>query len=167
MSIAQYLFCFPVPLTILFAAVLSVATGAGGCWKIIYARAVLVEVSLWKLSSNPPSSASVADTIKFLMMLQYTCTGPFSRSIYWIGVLDFGSRKNILRLCLVPPVLICRMHQSICGESFRFFCMLLLHLYGLHFNLVNAWFVLQFQFSDLSAPSLGSLGPSTLWGLWL
>ena len=38
-------FLFSVPLTMLFVAVISVDTGVGGCWWIIFARAVLTEVA--------------------------------------------------------------------------------------------------------------------------
>ena len=105
--------------------------------------------------------------MKFLIMLHYICTGPFYGGISWIGVLEFVPRKNILRICFVSPVLICRTHRSICGESFHFFCILLLRLDVLRCNLEIEWFVLRFQFSALSAPPLGSLGPSKLWGIWL
>ena len=44
MSIAQDLFFFAVPLTMIFAALLSVVTGLSGCWWPISARAILVEV---------------------------------------------------------------------------------------------------------------------------
>ena len=108
-------FCFSVPLTIMFVAVLSVATGVGDRWWPIYARAVLVDVALWKFSNNPTNSDSVADAMKFLIMLHYTCTGPFSGGIYCIGMLDFPPVKNIHRLCFVPLVMIFRMHPNICG----------------------------------------------------
>ena len=91
--ILHYMF-FAVPLTMLLAAVLYVATGVGGFWWPISARAVLMEVAFWKFSNKPTSSASVADAIIFLMMLHSTCTGTFSRGISWIGVLDFGPRKK-------------------------------------------------------------------------
>ena len=78
----------------MFASVLSAATGVGGYWWPISDRAVLIEVDLWQFSNNPPSSASVADDIKFFLMLHYTCTGPFYGSIYWIGVFNFGHRKK-------------------------------------------------------------------------
>ena len=167
MSIAWEMFCFAVTLTIFIDAVLPVATGVGGCRWTIYYRAVLVEVAFWKFSNNPPSSVSVADTMTFLMMLHSTCTGPFYGGISWTRVLKFGPRKNILCICFVPPVLICRMNWSIWGESFQFFCILLLCLDMLRCNLEIESFVLQFQLSALSSPSSGSLGPSTLWDIWL
>ena len=79
MSIARAFFAFP--LTILFAAVLPVATGVGGCWCPISARAVLTEVTFCRFSNKPPNYASVSDDITFLMMLNSTCTGPFSGRI--------------------------------------------------------------------------------------
>ena len=81
MSIARDLFCFVVLFTMLFAAIFSVAIGVGGCRCPISARAVLIEVSFWQFSNNPPSSASMADAMTFLMMLHSICTGPFSGGI--------------------------------------------------------------------------------------
>ena len=92
MSIALYIFYFSVPLTILFAAVLSVATGFSGCGWTISARSVLVDIAFWKFSNNPPNSASVADAMTFIIVLHSTFTVPFSKGIYFIGVLDFGPR---------------------------------------------------------------------------
>ena len=100
MSMAQDIFCFSVPLMMLFASVLYVATDVGGCWSPISARAVRMDVNFWKFSDNPPNSASVDDAITLLIILQYTCTGPFSGGIDCIGVLDFGPRKKY------PPDLI-------------------------------------------------------------
>ena len=45
MSIAQDIFCFAVLLTMIFDAVLYIATGVGGCWWPICARAVLMDVA--------------------------------------------------------------------------------------------------------------------------
>ena len=84
-----------------FSAVMSVATGVGGFWWPIYARAVLVAVAFRQFSNNPPNSASVDDAITFLIMLHSTCTGPFWGGIDCIGVLDFGPRKKY------PPSLLC------------------------------------------------------------
>ena len=86
-------FCFAVLLTMLFASVLYVATGVGGCRRPISARAVLIEVAFWQFSNDPLSSSSVADAMTFLTMLHFTCTGTFYGGIYFIGVLDFGPRK--------------------------------------------------------------------------
>ena len=133
----------------------------------ISARAVLIEVSFWHFPNNPPSSASMADAIKIIMMLNSTCTGTSSGGISWIGVFYFVPRKNILRLFFVPLVLICRIHRSICGESFHFFCILLLCLDVLRCNWETEWFFLQFKFSALSALPPGILGPLTLCGLWI
>ena len=81
MSIARDIFCFAVPLTMLFVAVLSVANGVGGCRWPISARDALIEVFFLQFSNNPPSSASVADAMTFLVMMNSTCTGPFSGGI--------------------------------------------------------------------------------------
>ena len=118
---------FFVPFKMIFAAVLSFATGSGGFWWPIYDRAVFVAVAFWKFPNNIPNSTSVDDAMTFLVMLNSTCSGPFSGVIYCISVLDFGPRENIHQLCFVPLVL-CTMHPNKCGESFRFLCILILRL---------------------------------------
>ena len=67
MSIARDLFCFAVPLNMLFDAVLYVATGVGGCRWPISARDVLIEVAFRQLSNNPTNYASVASIYIFLL----------------------------------------------------------------------------------------------------
>ena len=74
---AQDLFWFAVPLTMMFADVLSIATGVCGSWLPIYARAVLMAVNFCQFSNNPPNCASMDDAIIFLMFLHYTCNGTF------------------------------------------------------------------------------------------
>ena len=86
-------FCFSIPLTMVFVAVLFVATGVGGCWWPIYAKVVLMDVHFWKFSNRPPNSASVDNSITLFIILHYTWTGSFSGGISCIGVLDFGTRK--------------------------------------------------------------------------
>ena len=81
MSIALDIFCFSVPLTMMFDAILSVATSIGGCWWPICAREVLMDVTFCQFSNNPPNSNSVADAMTFLIILNYTCTGKFSRAL--------------------------------------------------------------------------------------
>ena len=128
MSISHDLLCLTVTLTMLFAAVFYVATGMGSCRWTISSRYVFIEVAFWQFSNNPPSSASMDDAMTSLMILHSTYNGPFYGGISWIGVLEFGHRKNIFLLCFVPPVLICGIHRIMCGESFCFFCILLLCL---------------------------------------
>ena len=94
MSIAQDLFCFAVPLMMLFANLFSVHTGVGGCWWVISVLVVLMAVSFWLFSNNPPNSTPVPDAITFRIMLHYTCTGPFWGGIDFIGVLDFVHKKK-------------------------------------------------------------------------
>ena len=94
MSIAQNIFCFFVPLTMLFADVLSVVTGVGGCWCPISDKSVRLEVTFCQFSDKPPNSDSVDSAITSLMMLHYTCTGLLYRGISCTGVLDFGTRKK-------------------------------------------------------------------------
>ena len=101
MSMARYFFGFSVPLTTLFAALLSVDTSVGGCWWPISDRTVLMDVSFWQFSNNSPNYAFVTDAITFLIMLHFTCTSPFWGGIDCISVLDFGPRKKY------PPALIC------------------------------------------------------------
>ena len=78
----------------LFAAVLSVSACVGGCWWPTSSRAVLVDVTIWQFSNNPPNCAYVVDVITFLIILHSACTGPFSGGIYCIRVLYFGPRKK-------------------------------------------------------------------------
>ena len=80
-------------MTMLFAAVLSVATGVGGCWWPISSRAVLMDVAFWQFSNNPPNSDYVADAVTFLIVLHSTCTGSFSECIYCIVVLVLFLQK--------------------------------------------------------------------------
>ena len=101
MSIARDLYCFDVPLTMLFVAILSVVAGDSGCWCPIFAKAVRVEVAFCWFSNKSPSSDSMNDAITFLMMLHSTCIGPFSGGISYIGVLGFVPRKEYL------PALLC------------------------------------------------------------
>ena len=86
-------------------------------------------VAFWQFSNNPPNSASVADAITFLIILHSTCTGLFSGGIACIVVLEFGPRKKYAPAMLLASGSRCKMHPNICGESFRFFCILLLRLY--------------------------------------
>ena len=51
-----------------------------------------MDVALWKFLNYPPNSASVDDSMTFLIMIHSTCTGPFSGGISCIGVLYFGPR---------------------------------------------------------------------------
>ena len=92
--------CFAVPLPMMFAAALSVATGVGVSWWPISVRAVLMAVVFYYFLNNAPNSASVADAITFLIMLHYTCTRPFCVIIDCIGVLDFGPKNKY------PPALL-------------------------------------------------------------
>ena len=103
--IKSHVYCsghfFSFSLTILFAAVLSVATSVCGCRWPIYARAVLIDVSFWKFADNPPKYASLAYSITFLIILHSTYNGPFSGGIKCIGVLYFGLSKKY------QPALLC------------------------------------------------------------
>ena len=119
----------------LFANLLSVATDVDGCEWPIYATAVLEDIAFWKFSNNPPNSASMADAITFIIMMHYTRNGTFYWGIACIGVLDFAPMKKIHLLCFVPLVLRCRMHPNICGEPFRFLCILLQVVDVLRFSL--------------------------------
>ena len=72
MSIDLDLFCFSVPSKMIFAAVLSVYTGVGGCGWPISDRLVPMDVSFWKLSINPPNYASMAVAMTFFIILHST-----------------------------------------------------------------------------------------------
>ena len=100
MSIALNLFYFAVPLMMFFSVVLSVSTGVGGCWWPIYARSVLMDVAFCQYSISPPNYASVANSITFLIMLHYKCTGPNTGGIVCIGVWYFFPREKY------PPALL-------------------------------------------------------------
>ena len=71
------IFCLGVPFTVLFSAVLYVATGIGGFGWHIFDRVISIDVAFWKFSENSPNYASVAYAMTFLMILHSTCTGPF------------------------------------------------------------------------------------------
>ena len=62
-----------------------------------------MDVAFWYFSNNSPNSASVADSMAFLMILHSTCTGSFSGGIAFIGVslLDVGTSKKF------QPALLC------------------------------------------------------------
>ena len=100
MSIDLDLFCFPVPLMILFAAVLSVSTGVYGCGWQNFDRSVLMDVDFWHFLKNTFNSASVADAITVINMLNSTCTVLFHRGIDCISLFGFFARKHY------PPTLL-------------------------------------------------------------
>ena len=100
MSIALDIFCFVVPLMMLFSAIISEATGVGGPGWRISARSVLMDVAFWQFSNNPPNYASVDDAMTFIIMLHSTCTVLFYGGIACISVLYFGPRENY------PPALL-------------------------------------------------------------
>ena len=74
--------------------------------------------------------------------------GIFLVLVCWIFFLG----KNTHLICFVPLVLICRMHQNICGEWFCFFCILLLCMDVSRCNLKIELFFLWFKFLVLSIP---------------
>ena len=102
MSTAMDIFCLDVPFNIIFDAVLYVATVVGGCGWTIPDREVRMDIDFWQFPQNSLNFASVADAMTFLMILNSTCTGPFSGVIAAIGMLllGFGTRKNY------PPALL-------------------------------------------------------------
>ena len=73
-----------------------------------------MDVDLLKFSNNTPNSASMADSVTFLIMLKSTCTGSFYGVIDCIGVLYFGPRKKHPLLCFVPLVMRFRIHPNRC-----------------------------------------------------
>ena len=80
----------------------------------------------------------------FIVILNYTCTVPFSGVVAVIGVLDFGPRKNIHLPRCVTLVMRFRMYLNIHRESFRFLYILLLFLDVMRYNSIIVWFVLLF-----------------------
>ena len=82
-------------------------------------------------------------------------------------MLGFGPRKKY------PPALLRASGSDMYNVSeymwiiIPLFCILLLRLDVLRYILENELFVLLFQSSALSLPLTGSLGTSTLWGLYL
>ena len=93
-------FCFVVSFKMRFFTVFSVATGVGGCWWPISARAIIMDVAFWKFSNDPPSYDSVADAVTFFIMLHSTCTGSFWGGVDYNGGLGFVHNKKY------PPALI-------------------------------------------------------------
>ena len=77
-----------------FAAILSVSTGAGGCWWPISARVNRAQWAQWQFSNNPPNSALVDDSMTFIIILDYKCTGNFLGAFSVIDVWDFGPRRK-------------------------------------------------------------------------
>ena len=94
MLIAQGLFCFAVPLTMLFANVLSVSTGVGGYWWSMSARAIVVAVAFLVVLKYSSLLFFFDDAMTFLIILYSTFTGPFWGGVYCIGVLHFGTSKK-------------------------------------------------------------------------
>ena len=166
MPIARDIFCFAVLLTMMFATVFSVATGVGGFMWPISSGAVLIEVAFWQFSNHPPSSASEADSVTFLVMLHSTCTSPFLGGISWIGVLDFFPWKifSVSTSCLRSWYVGCIRVYVENNSAFSVFC----YSIWVGCAVIYKWVVfLQSQLLALSAPPPGSIGPLKLWGLWL
>ena len=113
MSIVMYIFFFVVIFTVLFADVLYISAGVGGFEWPIFDRSFHMDVTFWKFSNNPLNSASLYDSMKFLMILHSICSGPVSEGISFIDVFNFVRGKNIHLLCSVPLVLRCRMYLNI------------------------------------------------------
>ena len=65
----------------LFSAVFTVSTTAGGFGRPISDSTVLMDVTFWQFTDNPPNYASVSDAMKFIIMLHSTCNVPFSGSL--------------------------------------------------------------------------------------
>ena len=86
----------------IFADILSVATGVGGCGWPIYTMTVRMDIYFWYFSNNPPNPASLGDVMRFLVILYFTCPGPFYWGIYVIDVvlLGFVSREIYLHAML-------------------------------------------------------------------
>ena len=53
-----------------------------------------MDISLYNFSKSPPISASVDDSMVFIIILNSTCTGTFYGVVDVVGVLDFGTRTK-------------------------------------------------------------------------
>ena len=122
---------------------------------------------------------SISGSFQIILPIMLLWLIPWHHSLYWIihvmvhfwgalivlvcWILALG--KIIHQLCFVPLVLICRMHPNKYGESFHFFCIILLHLDVSRCNLEIKLPVSRFRFSAWFAlPPVISV-PSALWGL--
>ena len=79
----------------LFSAVFTVSTTAGGFGRPISDSTVLMDVAFWKFSNNLPNYASVADSMTLFIMLNSAFTGPFHGGIACTVVFYFIHMKNI------------------------------------------------------------------------
>ena len=123
---------------------------------------------------GPFSSLFISGSFQIILPLLFLWLIPSHYSSFWIiRVLEFFGGALIVLMCwilvlggnihqlwFVTLVLKCRMHQNKYGESFRFLCILLLHLDVPHCNLKFDLLVLRFQFSDWSTPLPVSSVPS-------
>ena len=106
-------------------SVLVVATGVGSCGWTISTRAVIVDVALWQFSNSPPNSASVVDAMTFIIMLHYTCTGPFFGGIDCMGIFDFGPRTKY------PPALLRAYGSDVWDASEYMWRIIMLLMYSI------------------------------------
>ena len=162
-------FCFDVPLTIIFAAVLSVTTGVIGCgWPImlgqsvwiftfgIFQRILLIPlqwVMPWGFSWYYISHVR-AHFLGALLLLVCCC---------W--VLCRG--KYIYVLCCINMVLRYIIHLNILVESFHFFYIMSLCLDVTHCNSITGCFVSMSLWLFLYVAPTGSSVPLTLLGQWI
>ena len=151
----------------LFAGVLSVATGVVGCEWPISVRSFCMDVTFCNFLNNPPNSASMADAMISLVILYFTCTGPFYGGIAVIGVLDFLLREKIHLLCFVPLIQRCRMHLNIYGESLRFFYTILLCMDVTRCNLIIVRYIFMSLLLVLYVTPPGILVSLTFLGPWI
>ena len=93
MSTTLDIFCFDIPFTVLFSAVLSFDTDVCNCERTISDRALCMDVYFWKFSNNPPNSDSVIDAVVFIMILHSTYTGPFSGKFLLLVCWIFSGEK--------------------------------------------------------------------------
>ena len=123
-----------------------------------------MDFAFWHFSNNTTNYNPVADSMNFIRILNYTCTGPFLGALrllvcyFWILV--WG--KNIYLICCVLLVMRCRMHINIYGGSFLFFYIISLRLDVTQCNLRIVWFFSLFILLDLSVPPPVSSVPLAL-----
>ena len=105
----------------------------------------------------------------FIMILHYTCTGPFNGGIAVIGLLflNLGRGTNIFLICFLSMVLICSMNLNIYVGSYWFFYILSLRQDVMSCNSKTVWFFPIVLLLDLSVPLQGIPAPLKVLGHWI
>ena len=134
MYIALDIFCFSIPLTMLFAIVLSAANGVGGCQWPISARNVLMDVAFWKFSNNAPNYASVIECHDIYHYSEFYMQWSISRGHFLYKCVKCWFQGKY------PPALLSASVSDTQDASeyiFYFFCILLMCPDGSHCSFRN------------------------------